>query len=156
MKRLIAFFSWSNNTKRLVEGVNKEINADVIRIERKIPYSSDYNQCAYVEAKEEVDNKIYPEIKHLKVNFDEYDEILLFFPIWWYTFPMPIGTFVKELGGYKGKVILFENSYTNDPQYVRNSFNDIKALNNGLNVENGLFNKTISEHINFLNRKEEK
>ena len=55
MKTLIIYFSWSNNTKRLVESVNREFNFDVVRLERKVPYSDDYNTCAYVEAKEEVE-----------------------------------------------------------------------------------------------------
>ena len=53
MKDIIVYFSWSNNTKRLVEAINQELKDDVVRIERKNPYSTDYNQCAYVEAKEE-------------------------------------------------------------------------------------------------------
>ena len=46
MKTFIVYFSWSNNTKRLVEEVNKKFDFDVVRIEREIPYSNDYNECA--------------------------------------------------------------------------------------------------------------
>lgn len=154
MKTLIAYFSWSNNTKKLVEGINKHFNFDVVRIERKQPYSNDYNQCAYVEAKEEVENVIHPEIKDININYNDYDNILLFFPIWWYTYPMPIGTFIEKLKGYKGKVVLFANSYTNDIQYVKNSINDFKKVNQNINVENGLFNKTVEEHISFIKKLE--
>ena len=55
MKTLILYFSYSNNTKNLVEKVNKEFNFDVARIERAVPYSDDYNTCAYGEAKDEYD-----------------------------------------------------------------------------------------------------
>ena len=120
MKTLIIYFSWSNNTKKLVEEINSKFTYDVVRIERKIPYSSIYDQCAYVEAKEEWEKRLLPEIKEITVDVSLYERILLFFPIWWYTFPMPIGTFVKEgLNGYKGKVVVFANSYTNDPKYTR-------------------------------------
>lgn len=155
MKKLIAYFSWSNNTKNLVEAINKEINVGVVRIERKIPYSNDYNQCAYVEAKGEVDNKIYPEIKPINIDLSKYDQILLFFPIWWYTYPMPVGTFIKELKDYKGEVVLFENSYTNDPQYVKNCMEDFKEINNKTKVSNGLFNKKVKDHISFIKKMEE-
>ena len=97
MKTLIVYFSWSNNTKNLVEEINKKLHYDVIRIEKEHPYSSDYNQCAYVEAKEEVEKHIHPQIKELKVDVNNYDRILLFFPIWWYTFPMPVGTFIEQI-----------------------------------------------------------
>ena len=76
MKTLIAYFSWSNNTKNLVEEINKQFNFDVIRIERKQPYSIDYHTCAYVEAKEEVEKRIHPEITGVDVDLNSYDRIL--------------------------------------------------------------------------------
>lgn len=151
MKRLIAYFSYSNNTKKLVEDIKKEIkDIDVIRIERVKPYSSDYDECAYHEAKDEIDNNIHPEIKDIDVDLNLYDEILLFFPIWWYTFPMPIATFIEKLDGYKGKVVLFANSYTNDYRYMKNSLRDFKKINSSIKVSEGLFNKDAKEHIKFL------
>ena len=61
MKNLIVYFTWSNNTKKLVLDINKEFNFDILRIDRKKPYSENYNTCAYVEAKEEVSKHIFPE-----------------------------------------------------------------------------------------------
>lgn len=78
MKTLIAYFSWSNNTKKLVDKINEKKKYDVIRIERAIPYSDDYDICAYKEAKEEVNKKIHPAIKPLDIDFGNYDQILLF------------------------------------------------------------------------------
>ena len=151
MKRAIVYFSWSNNTRKLVEEINKTLNLDVYRVERLVPYSDDYNTCAYVEAKEEVDKKILPSIKEMNIDTSSYDEILLFFPIWWYTFPMPIATFVKEyLKDFKGRVLIFANSYTNDPQYMVNSLRDLKELNNNVSFENALFNRTVKEHLEYL------
>lgn len=151
MKRLIAYFSWSNHTKNLVEGIKKQISdLDVIRIERFKPYSSDYNECAYHEAKDEIDNNIHPSIKDIDVDLNSYDEIMIFFPIWWYTFPMPIATFIEKLAGYKGKVILFANSYTNDYRYMENSLRDFKKLDSKINVSEGLFNKDLKEHLSFI------
>lgn len=150
MKKIIVYFSWSGNTLDLATKIKNALNYNMVRIERKIPYSKDYDECAYVEAKEEVDKKILPEIKPLNINFSNYDEIILMFPIWWYTIPMCVGTFIKELKNYKGKVIIFANSYTNDKQYMINSGNDIKRINPELNIVEGLFNKSVLDHINFL------
>ncbi len=152
MKALIAYFSWSNNTKNLVEELNTNFNFDVVRIDRKEPYSRDYDTCAYVEAKKEVEMRIHPEIKKLKVDFNSYDKILLFFPIWWYTFPMPIATFIKSLKGYKGEIIVFANSYTNDPQYMENSMKDLHAIDKNLKFREGLFNQNVNKHIEFIKR----
>ncbi len=156
MKTLIAYFSWSNNTKKLIEEINENFDYDTLRIERKVPYSEDYNQCAYVEAKKEWKERELVEIKDIKLDINSYDRILLFFPIWWYTFPMPIGTFVKKnLEGYKGEVIVFANSYTNDRQYMANSLKDLMELNPKLDIKEGLLNKSAKEHVSLI-KKEEK
>lgn len=75
MKTIIVYFSWSNNTKKLVNDINKTFNFDTLRIERKEPYSGDYNICAYKEAKEEWENGIYPEIKEINIDLNQYDKI---------------------------------------------------------------------------------
>ena len=150
MKNLIIYFSWSGNTKKLVKDLNLKFKFDVEQLERSQPYSTDYNTCAYVEAKSEWENKIHPPIKELNLNLNEYDRILLFFPIWWYTFPMPIASLIENLKGYKGEIVLFENSYTNDPKYVENVLRDFKTIDKDLNVKQGLFNKTTNEHISFI------
>ena len=80
MKTLIVYFSWSNNTKKLVEKLHDKLKYDVVRIEREVPYSENYDICAYKEAKEEVTEKIHPNIKPLNVDVKQYDRILLFFP----------------------------------------------------------------------------
>ena len=152
MNTLIAYFSWSNNTKNLIEGINNDLKFDVVRIEREKPYSTDYHECAYVEAKEEIEKRINPNIKKIDVDYSKYDKVYLFFPIWWYTYPMPVETFLKELKDYKGEVILFANSFTNDPKYMENSLRDAKKANKELNIKEGLFNKSIKEHLYFINK----
>lgn len=150
MKNLIIYFSWSGNTDKLVKETNKNFGYDVVRIERKEPYSEDYDTCAYVEAKGEWEKHIHPEIKGLNVDINDYDRILLFYPIWWYTFPMPVATLIEGLKDFNGEIVMFENSYTNDPKYVENSMKDFKEINNTLIVKQGLFNKLVKEHIKFI------
>lgn len=152
MKNLIIYFSWSGNTDKLVRETNKEFGFDVVRIERKEPYSEDYDTCAYVEAKGEWEKRIHPEIDGLDVDVNNYNRILLFYPIWWYTFPMPIATLIEKLKGFKGEIVMFENSYTNDPKYVENSMDDFKHIDNELNVKQGLFNKSINDHVEFIKK----
>lgn len=57
---------------------------------------------------------------------------------------------IKMLNGYKGEIVMFENSYTNDPKYVENSLNDFKAIDSTLNMKQGLFNKSVAEHIEYI------
>ena len=152
MRDLIVYFSWSGHTASLVEGINSTLGYDLVRIFRATPYSTDYRQCAYVEAKEEIRSHILPEITPPFTDVSGYDRILLFFPVWWYTMPMPIATFVSGLRGFRGEVVVFANSYTNDPLYMSNIMRDLRSLNNSVKYKQGLFNKSVSEHIAFLRR----
>ena len=150
MKTLMVYFSWSNNTLKIVEETNKYFHYDVVRIESKIPYSKDYNTCAYVEAKDEWEKRLYPEIKQINLDYSLYNRILLFFPIWWYTFPMPVGTFIKNLKNYDGEVYVFANSYTNDPKYMENVMKDLKLIDNTIDYKKGVFNQNVEKHIKFI------
>ena len=150
MKNLIIYFSYSGNTEKLVKETNKHFGFDTIEIDREQPYSEDYDTCAYKEAKEEWQKHIHPQIKCLDKDVNDYDRILLFFPIWWYTIPMVIATLTEKLKGYKGEIVLFENSYTNDPIYAENSLKDLKQIDGKLNFKQGLFNEDVNEHIKFI------
>ena len=152
MKTLIVYFSYSGNTKKIVDGIEKKFPFDVVCVEREKPYSKDYDECAYKEAKEEWEKRLKPRIKPLDVDFSRYERILLFFPIWWYTYPMPIATFIRELKGYQGQVVVFANSYSNIPSYMDNVMKDLKDIDKDIHFERGLFNKSIQEHIAYLER----
>ena len=49
--------------------------------------------------------KIRPEIKQPLPDINKYDKIILAFPIWWYTSPMPVWTFLESYPNWQGKKI---------------------------------------------------
>lgn len=59
------------------------------------PYPEEYTPCTEV-ALEERDSNARPKIKDLPASIDEYDTILIGYPIWWHTAPMIIGTFLEN------------------------------------------------------------
>ena len=63
---------------------------------------------------------------------------------------MPIATFIKNLKGFKGEVVVFANSYTNDPQYMSNSMRDLKNIDDKITFKEGLFNKDAKSHVEFI------
>ena len=63
MNTLIAWFSWSGNTRDIAERIARKTRGELFRIEREVPYSTDYSTCAYREAKEEADKQLRPAIK---------------------------------------------------------------------------------------------
>ena len=86
-KKLIVYFSYTNNTKTIAELIQKKLNCDILRIETKVPYSNDYQTVVDDEQNSEASNHI-PEIKDININLDEYDTIILGTPVWWYR-PCP-------------------------------------------------------------------
>ena len=45
-KVLVAYFSWSGNTKSVAEYIAAKLNADKFEIVRKKAYPTEYNACA--------------------------------------------------------------------------------------------------------------
>jgi flavodoxin len=153
MKAIVVYFSYSGNSEKLAKAISEHFSFPLARIETQTPYSSDYDICAYVEAKEEYEKRLCPQIRKLAIDFHSFDRILLFFPIWWYTYPMCVASFVKEyLGGYEGTVEVYANSYSNDPSYMSNSLRDLRSLDGSISFKEGLFNKSLREHIAFIGK----
>lgn len=143
MKLLICYFSYSGNTEKIAKDLQKKTGADLFQIERETPYSKDYNTCAYVEAKNEIDKHLRPALKQPLPDISGYDKIIVAFPIWWYTSPMVILTFLESYDWQGKTVYLFANSYTDDPRYMENSLRDAKESAPTASIQRGLFNKEI-------------
>ena len=43
MKTLILYYSYSGNTKRIAEMIQKEIGGDIVRMDTVVPYDGDYD-----------------------------------------------------------------------------------------------------------------
>ena len=102
-KVLVAYFSWSGNTKSVAEKIHSQVGGDIFRIEPVTPYPSDYNETAYGIAKEQKDKGIHPPIKNTDVS--SYDVIFVGTPAWWYTMAPPVITFLSE-NNFEGKTIV--------------------------------------------------
>ncbi|MDE7194274.1 MAG: SUMF1/EgtB/PvdO family nonheme iron enzyme [Oscillospiraceae bacterium] len=94
-KVLIAFFSWGGNTRGIAEEIRSQTDADIFEIELVHPYSSDYN-TVLDEAQRDQNQQARPEIKNKVENIEQYDTIILGYPNWWASIPMPIATFLEE------------------------------------------------------------
>ena len=103
-KVLIAFFSWGGNTKGIAEEIQSQTDADLFEIELVHPYSNDYN-TVLDEAQRDQNAQARPEIKNHVENMDQYDTIILGYPNWWASIPMPIASFLEEYD-FSGKTII--------------------------------------------------
>jgi len=101
-KVLIAYFSYSGNTKAVAEEIHKQIGGDLIEIVPATPYSETYNVCVAKAKAEQVANA-RPAISTQIADFDQYDTVYLGYPNWWGSMPMPVATFIEtyKLDGKK-------------------------------------------------------
>ena len=112
-KRLVAFFSASGTTKKVAEMIASAADADMYEIMPKQPYSKadlnwmDKKSRSSVEMS---DKKFRPEISDTDVLVEQYDEIILGFPIWWYVAPTIMNTFLEKYDFTGKKIVLFATS----------------------------------------------
>ncbi len=98
---LICFFSASSNkiTKQVAEKLAKIIQGDLFEIEPKEIYTEKDLDWTNNESRSsiEMQNKnSRPGIKNKINNLDNYNKVIIGFPIWWYTAPTIINTFLEE------------------------------------------------------------
>ena len=126
-KTLVAYFSATGNTRAAAERLAKERNADLFEIAPEVPYTEadlDWRDKTSRSTLEMQDKASRPAIKSTCDNIADYDTVWIGFPVWWYTAPTIINTFIEahDLGG---KVLnVFATSGGSD---VKGSYNNLKA-----------------------------
>ena len=103
-KILIAYFSWSGNTRGIAQEIKKQTGADIFEIEPEKSYSDDYNTVLR-EAQSDQHKQARPKIKGSVKNFEQYNIIILGYPNWWASIPMPIASFLESYN-FSGKKIM--------------------------------------------------
>ena len=112
-KVLVAYFSTGGNTRRAAKALATAAGADLYEIKPVQPYShADLN---WMDKKsrstiEMNDPSSRPEIVGPLPDVSGYDAILLGFPVWWYTCPAIIRTFLEGLDLHGKKLVPFATS----------------------------------------------
>ncbi len=108
MKRtLVAYFSATGTTRAAAQQLAKEKDADLFEIAPEVPYTAadlDWRDKQSRSTKEMQDRSSRPAIKGICENMADYDTVWIGFPVWWYTAPTIINTFI-EAHDLSGKVL---------------------------------------------------
>ena len=154
-KVLVAYFSASGVTASIGNQLAAEIGAETYEIVPKDRYTTeDLNwQNEFSRSSVEMkDAKSRPELGGGSVNIENYDIVFLGFPIWWYTAPHIINTFL-ELHEFSGKhVVLFATSGGTD---IDKSVKDLQNTYTRIHFDGGRkFNVGVSrdELKNWANK----
>ena len=125
-KTLIVYFSATGTTKAAAQKLADEFNADLYEITPEVAYTDadlnwrDKNSRSTLEMK---DKSSRPAIKGVCGNIAQYDTVWIGFPVWWYTAPTIVNTFI-EAHDLSGKVL---NVFaTSGGSGVKGSASDLK------------------------------
>lgn len=143
-KTLIAYFSWSGNTIAMANTIADKTSGELFEIVPVTPYPEEYTPCTEV-ALEERDSNARPAIKNLPASIEEYDTILIGYPIWWHTAPMIIGTFLENYDLTGIEVYPFTQSASMDEEQFENSTEFVRGCAGNGNVHDGLFADAYDE-----------
>ncbi len=103
-KVLIAYFSWGGNTRGAAQEIQRQTGADLFEIELVHPYSDDYS-TVLDEAQHDQNIQARPELANHVENMAQYDIVMIGYPNWWASIPMPIASFLEEYD-FSGKTII--------------------------------------------------
>lgn len=103
MNILIAYYSWSGNTKKIAEQIQKETGGTLFEIRPKEPYSGNYNECLK-QAKKDIKARYLPDVESLSEYPEFYDVVFIGTPNWWSSIAPPVAAFLAELSLF-GKII---------------------------------------------------
>lgn len=130
-KKAIVYYSYGNNTKKIVDEILKTVNADVYEIKPVTPYPEDYQTLVDQEENKQGTNEII-EITDSNIKLKEYDVIILGTPVWWYTMAPPIRSFLDK-NDFTGKTII---PFVTNGGLVGTTFEDIKKYAKGAVIKN--------------------
>ena len=100
---LIAYFTWSGNSRLIANEISRQTGFTVREIRPRQAYSSDYDTVLQ-QAQNDQRNQARPELAQ-PIDVSGYDTIIVGYPNWWASIPMPVATFL-ESGDFTGKTIV--------------------------------------------------
>lgn len=112
-KTLVAYFSASGTTAAVARTLAEAAGAGLYEIKPQVPYTRsdlDWTNKKFRSSVEMSDKSFRPPLAGRDARMEDYDTVFLGFPIWWYTAPTIVNTFLESYD-FSGKtIILFATS----------------------------------------------
>ncbi len=137
MKTLVAYFSASGVTKGVAQKLAEVAGADQHEITPEKRYTDadlDWHNKQSRSSVEMADKNSRPAITDKLENMADYDVIYVGFPIWWYTAPTIINTFMESYD-FKGKTVI--PFATSGGSTIEQACKDLKAAYPDVNWKDG-------------------
>ena len=153
-KKLVCYFSASGTTKKVAQEISNILESDLFEIEPSEKYTSNDLDWTNKESRSSIemaDDNSRPNIKERVTNIDDYDTIIIGFPVWWYREPSIIDTFIEENSLDGKKVYIF---ITSGGSSVDSSLESLRKKYKNINFVAGkrfTSNVVKSEIIDWIN-----
>ena len=149
-KILIVYFTAEHgNTEKVANYIHDKVGGDIVKIEAAQPYTSQELNYSIKNNRPEVEKaeNARPEIAQTtynQIDIDKYDTVFIGYPIWWWTAPMIVGTFLEhyDLTGYD--IYPFTQSASMNETHFNTSMEFVRECATDANVHDGLFAKVSS------------
>ena len=152
-KVLVCYFSASGVTRGVARNIANSIEGDLFEIEPVDIYTAEDLDWTNKESRSsrEMANRSYrPELKNKVNNFNDYDKIVIGFPVWWDVAPTIINTFIESHDFSKKQVYVFVTSGSSS---VNGSITDLRRTYPNINFVVGKrFNgsESSNEYKSFI------
>jgi len=151
-KILVAYFSATGTTGAAATELAKAIGADTYEIVPEVPYTEDdldwrnEQSRSSVEMKDKKNSR--PAIGSASVeDIQKYDKIFVAYPIWWYTAPSIINSFLESYDLSGKDVVLFATSGSTG---FGSSVEDLKGSATGAQIKEGAMLNGVSSTEEFM------
>ena len=147
-KVLVAYFSASGVTEGVAKLLAEVTGGELHKILPEQPYTDadlDWRDKQSRSSVEMQDKKSRPAITNKLANMKDYDVVFVGFPIWWYTCPTIINTFM-EAYDFKGKTVI--PFATSGGSSIKKACEDLKAAYPDVNWKEGkLLNRASKQEL---------
>ena len=133
MKRIVVYYSYTGNTEKIANHIKGKLACDILELTPRVPFSTDYDEVVAEYQNNSIDNKEVS-INDISINLEEYDEIIVGTPVWWYTMSPVITTFLKQYDLSNKKVYM----YATNAGWLGHTFKDFIKLNPKSTLDNCL------------------
>lgn len=130
---LVSYFSASGVTKNIAKKISDAVNGDLFEIEPLKKYTAedlDWTNKRSRSSIEMNDKTSRPQISKKISSIEEYNTVIIGFPVWWYTAPKIINTFIEENNLENKNIYVFVTSGGTGSE---GTFKDLKDTYKNLN-----------------------
>ena len=142
MKTLLVYYSYTGNTKIIVDIIKSKINCDILELKPKVPFLIEDYDAIVNEYQSNESTKKCVEIEDIKVDLSNYEKVVIGTPVWWYTITPVLREFIKNNDLSQKQVYAFATN----AGWLGRTFKEIESYCNVKKELNVQFAEDYREH----------